>query len=123
MVNIALAPNTASHLTTHMLLTMHFSLVPGPNPDITAHVLDMVLSHIQVEYHSQDTHIPHHLRPLLGSRDRIALILVIRFQSHHLILVVCLVRLMVQCLWAWELVPHTALHCQWMSLRLIQGQT
>ena len=64
MVNIAPAPSTANHLTTHMLLTMPFSLVPGPNPHTdTAHVLDMVLSHNQVGYRSQDTHIPHHLHP------------------------------------------------------------
>jgi hypothetical protein len=61
MVNIALAPSTANLLTTHMLVTTHFSLVPDPIPD-TTHVLDMVLSH-QVGYLSPDTHIPHHLHP------------------------------------------------------------
>jgi len=128
MVNIALAlaPSTANHLTTHMLSMMRFSLVPDlvPHTD-TGHVLDMVLFHNQVEYHSQDMHIPHHLlvRHLFrGSRDRIVLILVILegFQFQHLtLLMVCLVHLMVQCIWAWGLVLRTALHCPWMSLRLI----
>ena len=64
MVNIAPAPSTANLLTTHMLSTMHFSLVPGPNPYTdTAHDLDMVLSHNQVGYRSQDMRIPHHLHP------------------------------------------------------------
>jgi hypothetical protein len=112
MVNIALAHSTASHLTIHMPSTMHFSLVAGPMagpiPD-TEHVLDMVPCHNQVEYHSQDTHIPHHLHPfqlvIRGSRGRMALILAILegFRSHHLsLLMVGLVHLMAQCLWAWE---------------------
>jgi len=130
MVNIALAHSTANHLTIHMLSTMHFSLVVGPMagpiPD-TEHVLDMVPC--QVEYRFQDTPIPHHLHPfklvIRGSRGRMALILVIleEFRSHHLtLLMVGLVHLMVQCLWAWELVPHIVLQCPWMSLRLIKGQ-
>ena len=102
---------------------MHFSLVPAlvPHTD-SAHVLDLVLFHNQVEYHSQDMHIPH-LLPLLlvrhlfwGSRDPIVLILVILegFQFQHLtLLTACLVLPMA---WAWGLVPRTA-------LRLIKGQT
>jgi hypothetical protein len=130
MVNIALAPSTANHLTTRMLSMMHFSLVPAPVPHTdAAHILDMVLSHNQ--YHSQGTHIPHHLRPLLvrhlfrGSRDRIVLILVTLegFQSHHLtLLIVCMVHPMVRCPWAWGLVPHTAPQFPWTLLRLIKGQ-
>jgi len=123
MVNIALAPGTANHLTTHMLSMMHFSLVPAlvPHTD-SAHVLDLVLFHHQVEYHSQDMHIPHLLHLLLvrhlfwGSRDPIVLILVILegFQFQHLtLLMACLVHPMV---WAWGLVPRTA-------LRLIKGHT
>jgi len=62
---------------------MHFSLVLGPVPDIdTIHILDMVLS--QVEYHFQDRHIPHHPHPVLDSRDRMALILVILEESQSL---------------------------------------
>jgi hypothetical protein len=64
MVNIAPAPSTANHLTTHMPSTMHFSPVPGPTPHTdTAPVLDVALSHNQVGYRYQDTHIPHHLHP------------------------------------------------------------
>ena len=90
MVNIAPAPSTANHLTTHMHSTMHFSPVPGP-----ARVLDVVLSHNQVRY--QDKRIPHHLHPW----DRMALIPVMeefRSQLHTLVVLRCRVHLMVRCL-------------------------
>jgi len=116
----------------HMLSTMHFSLVAGPAPD-TAHILDTVLSHNRVECHSQ-LHILRHPRPLLKRLfrdmwDRMALMEVILGEftclSMERLTLLRLVQLMgvSQCPWEWELVPHTALQCPWMSLRLIKGQT
>jgi hypothetical protein len=105
MVNIAPAPSTANHLTTHMLWTMIFSSpVPGPTHTNTAHVLDMVHSHVlemdhshdQEGYRYQDTHILHHL--FRGSRDRMALIPAMECQ-HPILMVLRYrrVHLMVRC--------------------------
>lgn len=126
MVNIVPAPSTAKdHLTTHMLSMMHFFLVAGPVPGIdTAHVLDIVLSHNQLEYHSQDVHIPHHPHLLLvrlfrDSRDRMALILVIVEKCQLTLLMVLRYRLVqvMAVLRAWGSVLRTAI-----SLHLIKGQ-
>jgi len=118
----------------HMLSTMHFSLAPGPVPDTdTAHSLDMVLSHNQVEYHSQDMHILHHPRPLVrqlfqDSQDRMALMVILEeftcLSMERLTLMVfqCHLVQLMEVSQEWGLVPHTALQCLWMSLHLIKGR-